>query len=255
MNKLPQKYNFLDISDYARPLARLIASYLAPTSIRAYQVTLVFSGVGIIGVYALLQKQFLIAAFCFQIKNLLDAVDGQLARMQNKPSVFGRYLDSICDWWINLLIVLGIAEVVSFSLEFAAIYFLLIQLQGTVYNYFHVMQRHIVHGQTTSRLNEFSQPNPTPHDHPILVSITHRLYLIHYYVFDVIIEKCVGVISKVPLSNRFLSVVSYLGLGFFLLEVTVLLVLQSISLFPIMILLNTVFGICIIIYYQLYERK
>lgn len=255
MNKLPAKHIFFDISDYARSLARLIASVLSPTSIRAYHVTLVFFVVGVYGVYALIYEQFLIAAICFQIKNLLDAVDGQLARMQNKPSVFGRYLDSLCDWWINLFIVWGVAQVLSLSAISILMCFLLIQLQGTVYNYFHVMQRHIVQGQTTSRLNEFSEPKPTPFDYPRLVTITHKLYLLHYYVFDVIIEKLVGTLTKKPLSNAFLSVVSSLGLGVFLLQITILLLLKSIDLFPRVIYINTFIGACIIFYYKFYERK
>ena len=92
MSKLPKQYRFLDFSDYGRPLARIIANSLKETSCTPIDVTLWFIVSGIIAILCILIGILLVCSFFFILKSILDAADGELARVKKTPSHTGRYL-------------------------------------------------------------------------------------------------------------------------------------------------------------------
>jgi hypothetical protein len=113
---------------------------------------------------------------------------------------------------------------VSFVLAILA--FLSIQLQGTLYNYYYVILRTRLDGDTTSRIFEDKTPVALRGEKQKNVNILFSLYKISYGIFD----KVINVLdSNAPKSEWFpkwfMTAVSILGLGFQLLIISVMLVL------------------------------
>ena len=226
MSKLPQEHQFLDLSDYGRPIARIIANLLMSTSLTPVHVTLSFVVSGFIAIICILNHQFWTATFFLVLKSILDAADGELARLKNKPSYTGRYLDSISDILLNLLILLTIRYVTNGSLSLTVIAFIGMQLQGTLYNYYYVILRIKHNGDTTSRIFESESPQAMNGEKQSHVNILFSVYRILYSVFDKIIywmdRKAVEG-EKLP--NWFMTSVSMFGLGFQLLIIGLMLAL------------------------------
>ena len=154
MSKLPKASQFLDLSDYGRPIARVIAKLLKDTSLTPVHLTIAFIISGLLGVICILNGQYWGSVFFLILKSVLDAADGELARIKNKPSYTGRYLDSVADIVLNLLILITIWYVTNGSIIYALIAFFGIQLQGTLYNYYYVILRNKYNGDKTSRVFE-----------------------------------------------------------------------------------------------------
>ena len=154
MSKLPKEHKFIDLSDYGRPIARLIANSLKETSYTPIDVTIWFIISGLIGVFCILLEYYWAAAFFLIFKSILDAADGELARVKKTPSHTGRYFDSIADIILNLLIFIALWYVTESNIIYSLFAFLGIQLQGTLYNYYYVIMRNNLHGETTSRIFE-----------------------------------------------------------------------------------------------------
>ena len=86
MSKLPKEYKFLDLSDYGRPIAKVIANSLKNTSFTPIHVTISFIISGLFGIFYILKGYYWIAGFFLILKSVLDAADGELARLKQKPS-------------------------------------------------------------------------------------------------------------------------------------------------------------------------
>jgi phosphatidylglycerophosphate synthase len=163
LRKLPDEARFTDLSDYARPMAAWIARTIAPTRVRAAHVTLLWAAIGFVGAYCYGAGGYALAlagAAAMQAKNILDAVDGSLARLQNRPSRIGRFLDSIFDALVGAAVYAGLAVAVArdrgmaYAAALATGALLLGLLQGSVYNYFYVRYRARRGGDTTSHVKE-----------------------------------------------------------------------------------------------------
>ena len=103
MSKLPKEHQFIDLSDYGRPIAKLIANSLKNTSFTPIHVTIAFIISGCIAIYCMIMGYYWLAAFFLIFKSILDAADGELARVKQRPSYTGRYLDSVADIILNAL--------------------------------------------------------------------------------------------------------------------------------------------------------
>jgi len=60
-----------------------------------------------ITLYFLINKSFLIAAVIFAFTAAIDMIDGAVARITNRATIFGAYLDTIIDRLIEFEIILG----------------------------------------------------------------------------------------------------------------------------------------------------
>ncbi|NND79309.1 MAG: CDP-alcohol phosphatidyltransferase family protein [Maribacter sp.] len=227
MSKLPKENQFFDLSDYGRPIAKYIANLLKNGSATPIDVTICFIISGLFAVFCILNQQYWAAAFFLVLKSILDAADGELARLKNTPSYTGRYFDSIADILLNLMIVLAIWHVYQNTLVLAILAFLGIQLQGTLYNYYYVILRNKHNGDTTSRVFEKEAPNAMIGERQSTVNWLFKLYHICYGTFDKVIY---WLDSKAVENGRFpnwlMTAVSSFGLGFQLLIIAVMLVLD-----------------------------
>lgn len=226
MSKLPKAYKFLDLSDYGRPAAKFIANILKNTAFTPIHVTLAFIASGLIAIYGIIEGYYWLAAFFLILKSILDAADGELARVKQKPSYTGRYLDSVADIILNVLILYTIKHITNAPnwLCFAAFFGL--QLQGTLYNYYYVILRNKFNGDTTSRVFENKTPIALKGEKQKHVNTLFVLYKLLYGVFDWTIYKldANANMGKV-LPNWLMTSISTFGLGFQLLFIAIMLIL------------------------------
>jgi len=226
MSKLPKEHKFVDLSDYGRPAAKFIANALKNTSFTPIHVTIGFIISGLIAIYCIVQEYYWLAAFFLIFKSILDAADGELARVKQKPSYTGRYLDSVADIVLNALFFISIWYVTDTSIWKCFVAFLGLQLQGTLYNYYYVILRNKFDGDTTSRVFEDETPLALKGEAQKNVNILFALYKILYGAFDKTIYALDSNADKGEvLPNWLMTCVSTLGLGFQLLLIAVLLVL------------------------------
>ena len=225
MSKLPAKYQFLDLSDYGRPIARFIANSLRNTKFTPVDVTIAFIISGLIGIYCITKEYYFTAAFFLIFKSILDAADGELARIKKTPSYTGRFLDSVSDIILNLIIFVTLWQVTEISLAMAFLAFFGIQLQGTLYNYYYVILRNRFDGDTTSRVFEDKTPTALPGEKQKNVNVLFFLYKLLYGVFDKIIYTLDKNASRgKPFPNWLMTLISTFGLGFQLLLISIFLI-------------------------------
>ncbi len=232
MSKLTPQDKFFDLSDYARPFGKFLAKSLLRTAFTPVQVTLLFGVSGLIAVFCITNNNYFLAAFFIVLKSGIDAADGELARLRNKPSYFGRYLDSIFDILLNFLLITAVCWVDKASLLLAFLSFISIQLQGTLYNYYYVILRNkSVGGDNTSKIFEYKSPRALPGETQNEVDVLFKIYKIVYGIFDKIIHAIDPEAYKLKtFPSWFMTLVSVYGLGFQLLILAVLLCLGQLSL-------------------------
>jgi phosphatidylglycerophosphate synthase len=225
MSKLAAQDKFIDLSDYGRPIGKIIANQLKNTRFTPIHVTLLFGISGLIGIYCILQNHYFLASFFIILKSIIDAADGELARIKNTPSYTGRYLDSVFDIILNFLIFMAICYASKTTFWMTILAFIGIQLQGTLYNYYYVILRNkSVGGDKTSKVFENESPKALPGESQKWVDILFLIYTIVYGAFDKIIhtlDKNAYKVQSFP--NWFMTLVSLYGLGFQLLLIAVLL--------------------------------
>jgi hypothetical protein len=226
MSKLPPAYKFIDLSDYGRPIARHIAMSLKETSCTPVQVTWLFIISGLIAIAGMFFGYYYLAAFFLVLKSILDAADGELARLKETPSYTGRYFDSIADILLNALIFYTLYIICDISFIWVLLSFLGLQLQGTLYNYYYVILRNKVNGDTTSRVFETETPKALPGENQQTVNVLFKIYRLLYGAFDMIIYRLDNnAYQGKILPNLFMTAVSSFGLGFQLLLIGFFLIL------------------------------
>ncbi|UCC84866.1 MAG: CDP-alcohol phosphatidyltransferase family protein [Gemmatimonadota bacterium] len=201
--KVPRAASFVDLSDYARPVALWIARRLRDTNVTAPDVTAVWGVIGIVAAFCYAvggYKYALLGAGLIQVKNILDAVDGSLARLQVRPSRIGRFLDSIGDAVIGAALYVALAIAVArerpipYAAALAAAALVLSLLQGSVYNYYQVRYRQRRGGDRTSlvkeRLTEYDRIHYE--DRPLALGLLRQLIGAYNWIYgwqDVLVQR------------------------------------------------------------------
>jgi phosphatidylglycerophosphate synthase len=249
MAKLAAEHKFIDVSDYGRPIATAIANALKNTVFTPIHVTIAFGISGLLAVYCILENHYYLAGLFLITKSILDAADGELARIKNTPSYTGRYLDSIFDIILNFLILIAICYVSTSSYTLTLIAFVCVQLQGTLYNYYYVILRNkSIGADTTSKIFEYKVPKAFPNEKQITVDVFFSLYAIAYSIFD----KTIHLLDKeayktTTFPNWFMSMVSVYGLGFQLLIISFMLAVGLVNFIIPFFVVFTVFILIFII--------
>ncbi len=219
MDKVPEEHRILDVSDYARPVARVIVRLLLRTPVSPVHVTLVYSAVGLAAAILFALDRWLpLAGALLLIKSALDAVDGSLARARGHPSRVGRFLDSICDFLVTVAVFFGIAAGAwrrngQAHWGLAALAVVCATVQGSVFSYYYVRYRAQTGGDTTSDINE-SEARGYAWDSPRALGLLHRLYRLIYGWQDWLMDQIdLRAAPCAPVSASFLSATTVLGLG------------------------------------------
>lgn len=218
--KLNSSQRFFDLSDYGRPLANRIVAWLLPTSVTSIQVTLFHTLMGFGAAWLIARQQWpWVAAFFLLFKNVMDAVDGGLARARNHPSRVGRFLDSLCDFGVTCALFEAIAFREwflsgDFSYFFwASLAIFLNLLQGSLLNYYSLRYRMEKGADSTSKIQESDEGYPW--DNPRILHILYKCYCIIYGWQDrwmLRLDQMLG-LSNVPVQKWFLTAASLFGLG------------------------------------------
>ena len=232
MSKLAVEDKFIDLSDYGRPPARALVKALKNTEVTAIHLTVLFGICGLVAVFAILNGYYIYAGLLLILKSILDAADGEMARMKKNPSYVGRYLDSVFDFILNFMIILAVWHTTNQSIWLALAAFVSIQLQGTLYNFYYVILRHnTVSGDRTSKIFETEIPEAYPGESQKNVNKLFLFYTLFYSIFDKIIY---ALDRQAPLKKTFpkwfMTFLSIYGLGFQLLIISVMLAFGLIDL-------------------------
>jgi hypothetical protein len=231
MSKLAASDKFLDLSDYGRPIATVFANQLKNTRFTPIHVTLLFGISGIIAIICILKGYYFFAGIFLILKSIIDAADGELARIKQTPSYTGRYLDSVFDIVLNFAFLMTICYVSNTTIWFTLLAFVGIQLQGTLYNYYYVILRNkSVGGDSTSKVFEYKSPKAFPQESQKAVDILFGIYTIVYGGFDRVIhylDKDAHKVKAFP--NWFMTLLSIYGLGFQLLIIAFMLPMNLID--------------------------
>jgi phosphatidylglycerophosphate synthase len=231
MPKIDKEQKFFDFSDYGREPAIFLSNLIKNTSVTPIHLTLVFGVIGLISAYCIFMGYYMIAAVGLVLKSIVDAMDGELARIKESPSYSGRYLDSIFDSILNFVFIAVISYKSSSPYHLGFISFLSMQLQGTLYNYYYVILRHsALGGDTTSKIIEMNPPEAFPIEKQRTVNLLFRIFQLLYLPFDWIIFKLdVKAVKIKGFPNWFMSLISIYGLGFQLLLMAIMLSLGLIN--------------------------
>lgn len=244
MPKLIDKDKFLDLSDYGRFFAKFISRASLNTSITPVHLTILFGLSGLLAIYFILTDHFYLAASFIILKSVIDAADGELARMRNKPSYVGRYLDSIFDLILNFLFLMVFYWKSDVSIFIMLIAFFSLQTQGTLYNYYYVILRNKSAGSDhTSQIFEINAPDAYPGENQQKVNFLFQWYKLSYGLFDKIIYYLDPKASKATtFPSLFMTFLSMYGLGFQLLIMSFLLAINKLEwILPSIIGLNFFF--------------
>jgi phosphatidylglycerophosphate synthase len=232
---------------FLRPVAYRIVLFLYPTRVHSVHVTACFLAVGLIaswlitsGAYAAL----IAASLLIQMKSILDAVDGQLARARNSPSRVGRFFDSAADFIVGFFLIMACAFLAnggsgeySFLLPGIAA-FLSSEIQNSYWVYYNILHRSTVLGKRESVVEESHASVVYPYDRDKLrlLAFLKGFYRVAYGWQDRFIERLDRVsrlLAGVPgealgrwyTDVRFLRAGGLLGLGTHLLVMSITLVL------------------------------
>jgi hypothetical protein len=256
MSKLPEQSRFVDVSDYGRPMARAVVRRLVETRVSSVHLTLLFFVAGLAAAALIVAGHVVWASLFLLLKNVLDAADGEMARARARPSHTGRYLDSVFDFAINLLVLGAIFHVSGGPAWMLVAAFLSVELQGTIFNYYYLVQRAICSGDPTSRINEFARPVAFPYESQRVVDALHAAYLACYGLFDQLMLRIDrGALGDTPLPSWFMTLVSTMGLGFQILLIVLFLVSGNVGHVLTFFVAYTGWGAAIVLIRKLFVRQ
>jgi archaetidylinositol phosphate synthase len=92
-----------------RPLSLRAANLLAPTFVTPIQMTWVSALLFVAGAIAFGMDSYILGALLTLIGEIVDCVDGDLARITGRTSRWGAFLDSVLDRWTDAALILGLA--------------------------------------------------------------------------------------------------------------------------------------------------
>lgn len=84
------------------PAARLLGQYASPT-----QITLIGGIFGLLAAFAVMQAAYGVALLLWLINRVLDGLDGSVARLFNRQTDFGGYIDILVDNVVYAAIPIG----------------------------------------------------------------------------------------------------------------------------------------------------
>ncbi|NOY78291.1 MAG: CDP-alcohol phosphatidyltransferase family protein [Calditrichaeota bacterium] len=218
---------------FIRPVASLFVGLLYPTPLLPIHVVLLGSLFGIASAILVGFGQLTWGGIFLFIKNILDAVDGQLARSRHQEDRRGRFLDSISDFLVNFLLFGAMGWHLSKTHGGAEIWiltalaFLSLSLRVSYFVYYFVAYLHLEQKLQQNRQFEILTESDRRGD-PLALFL-QKIYIILYSWQDRLVGRldrwCIGKGPHAPNGNRqeflnwwyshlqSLRLSSFLGLG------------------------------------------
>lgn len=226
--------NVIDLSEWGRPFARIMARRLKETPVSVMQVTNLHLLLTIFCAWLILEERTVVACFLLIVKGVIDAVDGELARIRERPSHVGRYWDTVADTIGLIAVMWAFGELFKWDFWFTGIMILATLFQYSLFNHYSVLLRMLGSGDSTSRVDERVQPVAHPWEKQKNVNLLHTVYLLFFSWQDRIISGLAGEGSK-NLTFE-LTVSSSLGFGMQSLIIFALAITQNLDYLPELIL-------------------
>ena len=188
--------NVIDLSEWGRPFARVIARFLKEKPISVIQVTTLHLLLTIFCAWLILQGNTITACFLLIGKGIIDAVDGELARIRGRPSHVGRYWDTVADTIGLIAVMWAFGSLFSWEPMLPGALILATLVQYSLFNHYSILLRTLGAGDTTSRVDEREKPVAYAWEKQADVNLFHTLYLIFFGWHDRIISGLSGRGSK-----------------------------------------------------------
>lgn len=102
MRKLDAKYDN-PIDNILYNIIENIECYFKSMNFTPNMITTIGNIFGLVGIYMLLQKKFVLASIFYSIRYFFDCLDGFYARKYDMVTTFGDYYDHISDVFLNVL--------------------------------------------------------------------------------------------------------------------------------------------------------
>ena len=178
---------------FIRPVAAVFVGIFYPLPVLPIHVVLLGSAFGVAAAAAVAKGHLLAGGLLLFTKNILDAVDGQLARARHQEDRRGRFLDSISDFVINFLIFLALGIFLYGETKNAAVFllallaFLGLSLRVSYFVYYFVGYLHFENKLSVNRNVEEITETDRQGD-PVALRL-QKLYIFLYNWQDRFIEK------------------------------------------------------------------
>jgi len=120
---------------YKASLTRLgdpVARAVLRAHVRPNHLTLVGLVVSILAAAALAQGSLRTGAVLLALAGLFDFFDGSLARLANRVSAFGAFLDSVVDRYSDLVVLLGVVLYYHRAADTTGVFLTMVALVGTI---------------------------------------------------------------------------------------------------------------------------
>ena len=245
----------LDLSDWGRPVARVLARFLKDKPVSVIQVTNLHFFLTLFCAWLILQGQMIVACLLLVVKGVVDAIDGELARIRRRPSHVGRYWDTIADVIGLVVVMFAFGESLEWGHTLTLGMSFAILIQYSLFNHFSLRLRALGSGDTTSRVDERECPTAYPWENQKNVELFHAIYVLCFSWQDRIITILSGPGTK-ELKIE-LTTSSILGYGFQSLILASLAVVERIDLLPMIVLFanNLIFVFVILCSRLLHHRS
>ena len=201
----------VDLSEWGRPLARVITRFLKDKPVSVIQVTNFHLLLSLYCAWLIYQGDTILACFLLIVKGVIDAVDGELARSRERPSHVGRYWDTVVDTIGLIAVMLAFGSLFDWEIILTFAMILAILFQYSLFNHYSILMRALGSGDATSRIDERVRPVAHPWEKQRNVNILHFIYLCFFNWQDRIISGLSGKGSKTLVFE--LTVSSALGFG------------------------------------------
>jgi phosphatidylglycerophosphate synthase len=221
------------------------APLLAPLPISVIQVTNIHFLLSLFCAWLILEGQILESCFLLIVKGVLDAVDGEMARIRERPSHVGRYWDTVADTIGLIAVMWAFGTVLGWNIALTSHLILSILLQYSFFNHFSILMRMLGSGDSTSRIDERVRPVAQPWESQTMVNIFHTIYVLFFSWQDSLVSKISGKGSK---NLRFeLTVSSFLGYGMQSIVIFLLALTQNLDSLPHLVLGVNVFLVVLVL--------
>ena len=123
------------LGHYKTPLHRLfdpVARLLFRARLRPNHLTVAGLGVSIAAAYVLSMGRLRWGAVLLAVAGLFDFFDGSLARLANRVSAFGAFLDSVVDRYSDLVVLLGVVLYYHRAADTTGVFLTMVALVGTI---------------------------------------------------------------------------------------------------------------------------